>query len=69
MKPVSNANGILSAPVSVSLTRNGENIVKTCQRVLTVRNNVAIDVVGCRPNPGDVGVDVTNRIAGKVGKQ
>lgn len=67
--PVSNANGILSAPVSVSLTRNGENIVKTCQRALTVRNNVAIDVVGCRPNPGDVGVDVANRIAGKVDKQ
>ncbi|WAC93432.1 sensor domain-containing protein [Mycobacterium sp. Aquia_213] len=67
--PVSNANGVLSATVSVSLTKDGENIVKTCQRALTVRNNISIDVDGCRQNPGEVGVDIANLIAGKVEKQ
>ncbi|CQD16747.1 pknM [Mycobacterium lentiflavum] len=67
--PVSNQNGVLSTTVSVNLIKDGEHIVKTCQRALTVRNNVAIDVDGCRQNPGNVGVDIANLIAGKVDKQ
>jgi hypothetical protein len=67
--PVSNANGVLSASVSISLTKDGKTIDKSCQRALTVRNNIAIDVDGCRPIPGDVGVDIANQIAGKVDKQ
>lgn len=67
--PVSTENGVLSTTVSVNLTKDGEHIVKACQRALTVRNNVAIDVDGCRQNPGNVGVDIANMIAGKVDKQ
>ncbi|MCV7412654.1 hypothetical protein AWC05_18705 [Mycobacterium florentinum] len=67
--PVSSANGVLSTTVSITLTKDGKTIDKSCQRALTARNNIAIDVDGCRPIPGDVGVDIANQIAGKVDKQ
>lgn len=67
--PVANTDGILSATVSVSLVKDGQNIVKTCQRALTARNNIVIDVAGCREVPGDVGVAIASQIAGKVDKQ
>jgi hypothetical protein len=41
-----------------------------CQRALTVRNNVAIDIVACAFNQsGGPAVDVANQIAAKVAKQ
>jgi hypothetical protein len=40
----------------------------TCQRALTVRNNVAIDIVTCSQT-GSVAVDVAQQIAAKVAKQ
>ncbi|CDO89476.1 nuclease PIN [Mycobacterium triplex] len=67
--PVSNANGILSTTVSVTLGKGSDTISQTCQRALTVRNNVVIDVEACRKDPGDAGVSVAKQIAGKVDKQ
>jgi hypothetical protein len=67
--PVSNANGVLSTTVSVSLSKNGETKSQSCQRALTVRNNVVIDVDGCRTDPGNAGVTIANQIADKVDKQ
>ena len=68
---VSNANGILIATINGSMVKPGTPSLDmgTCQRALTVRNNVAIDVSGCRKDPGDLGVNVLNQIAGKVDKQ
>lgn len=37
-----------------------------CQRALTARNNVAIDVIACRFDVSNQGVDVLNAIAAKV---
>lgn len=66
---LSNANGVLSIPVSVSMTQGANSIGGTCRRVLTVRNNVAVDVSACAgKDPGDVGVKLANQIAGKVDK-
>lgn len=42
----------------------------TCQRALTVRNNVAIDVVTCAYGlAGSSGVDIAQQIAAKVARQ
>jgi PknH-like extracellular domain len=67
--PVSNANGVLSVPVALTINGNGVNVSMPCQRALTVRNNVVIDVDACRKDVGDLGVSIANQIAGKVGKQ
>jgi hypothetical protein len=67
--PVSNANGMLSTSVSVTLSKGGESMGQTCQRALTVRNNVVIDTEACRKDPGDAAVTVAKQIAGKVDKQ
>ena len=67
--PVSDANGVLSTTVSISLVKDGKPMEKSCQRALTVRNNIAIDVAACRQNPGEAGVDIANQIAAKVDKQ
>lgn len=41
----------------------------TCQRALTVRNNLSIDIVTCAYNEtGTSAVDIANQIAGKVAK-
>jgi hypothetical protein len=67
--PVSNANGVLSTATNISATKNGQTIADTCQRALTLRNNVVIDVEGCRKDPGDLAVKVATQISGKVDKQ
>lgn len=67
--PVSNANGVLSAPVTLIVNRNGTHMSTSCQRALTVRRNVVIDVDVCRKDVGNLGVSVANQIAGKVDKQ
>jgi PknH-like extracellular domain len=67
--PVNNANGVLSTTSNISATKNGQTFAQSCQRALTVRNNVVIDVESCRKDPGDVAVNVANQIAGKVDKQ
>ena len=66
---VSNANGVLSTTVSVSLSKGGQSMSQSCQRALTVRNNVVIDTEACRKDPGDAGINVANQIAAKVDKQ
>jgi hypothetical protein len=66
---VSNANGMLSAPVTLTVNRNGTTASTSCQRALTVRRNVVIDVDACRKDVGDLGVKMANQIAAKVDKQ
>jgi PknH-like extracellular domain len=66
---VSNVNGVLSTPTSITATKNGETLSESCQRALSVRNNVVIDVESCRKDPADAAVKVVNQIAGKVDKQ
>ncbi|MBW0013820.1 sensor domain-containing protein, partial [Mycobacterium sp.] len=67
-----NTNGILTTTISVTMNvtpppANGAgSSTVSCQRALTVRNNVAIDVSGCRQDPGDLGVKAANQIAGKA---
>ncbi len=65
----SNTNATLTTTLSMSGTKNGTTHTASCQRALTVRNNVAIDVSVCRNDPADLGVQVANQIAGKVDKQ
>lgn len=67
--PVSNANGVLSTTATVTASRNGATMSQSCQRALTVRNNVVIDTEACRKDPGDAAVNIANQIAGKVAKQ
>ncbi|OBF10384.1 sensor domain-containing protein [Mycobacterium sp. 852002-10029_SCH5224772] len=67
--PVSTANAVLSAQVTLTINGNGTNVTVPCQRALTARRNVVIDVDACRRDVGDLGVKVTNQIAGKVDKQ
>jgi serine/threonine kinase PknH len=59
--PISNTDGTLSATSSGGAT---------CQRALTVANNVAIDVVGCSVGQSDFTVDpvvnIAHQIAAKV---
>ena len=66
---VSNANGVLSTIVDLSLGSGGQSMSQSCQRALTVRNNVVIDTAAYRKDPGNVAVDVANQIAGNVDKQ
>ncbi|GBG37396.1 sensor domain-containing protein [Mycobacterium montefiorense] len=67
--PVANANGVLSTTVNVTLGKGGDTMSQSCQRALTVRNNVVIDTEACRKDPGDAGINVAKQIAGKVDKQ
>jgi PknH-like extracellular domain len=67
--PLSTANATLSATISLAMTGAGVNVHGSCQRALTVRNNVAIDTCTCSNNPGDTAVNVANQIAAKVDKQ
>jgi serine/threonine kinase PknH len=59
--PISNDNGTLST----NLTEEGGR-GWSCQRALTVRNNVAIDVIAYGLNPGDGAVNIAHQIAAKV---
>ncbi|MCV7397224.1 sensor domain-containing protein [Mycobacterium paraseoulense] len=68
--PVSNARGVLSTTLTMTLRDNGNVLLSmTCQRALTVRNNVAIDVGAVRKDPADLAVKLVGQIAGKVDKQ
>jgi hypothetical protein len=66
---VSNANATLTTTIRANVTFNGKSVTNNCQRALTVRNNVAIDVSGCGKDAGDLAVKVVNQIAGKVDNQ
>lgn len=66
---VSNANSILTSTISASMTLKGKSLTTACQRALTVRSNVVIDVSGCGKDPGGLAVKVVNQIAGKVDNQ
>jgi hypothetical protein len=58
-------NGMLSA---WQIQEGGDGW--TCQRALTVRNNVAIDIVTCTyGQSGSPAVDIAQQIAAKVAKQ
>lgn len=62
---VTNANGTLSA---TEVQEGGDGW--TCQRALTVRNNIAIDIVTCANNEsGSPAIDIATQIAAKVAKQ
>jgi hypothetical protein len=62
-----NTNGTLTNTISVTMNLgDGVSLTTSCQRALTVRNNVAIDVSGCRKDPGDLGLKAAGQIAGKV---
>lgn len=67
--PVSNAGGILSTSVRVTLSKDADSMSQSCQRALTVRNNVVIDTEACRKDPGDAAVTAAEQIAAKVDKQ
>jgi serine/threonine kinase PknH len=62
--PVSDTNGTLSVTKTVE---GGDGYA--CQRALTVRNNVAVDVSACSNNPADSGVNIAHQIAAKVDRQ
>ena len=57
--PVINTNGTLIATQTA-------NDGATCQRTLTVANNVTIDVEACGTNPADSAVNIAQQIAAKV---
>ena len=61
---VSNTDGLLSARITPE-GGNGWN----CQRALTVRNNVAVDVNACSYRQGDFGINIAQQIAAKVPTQ
>jgi hypothetical protein len=65
---VSNAGGTLSVTVALTATQNGTPMSASCQRVLTVRNNVVIDVEACRKDPGNGAANIAGQIAGRVDK-
>jgi hypothetical protein len=68
--PVSNTNATLTTTLNVDMNSpvpGGAPGVASCQRALTVRNNVAVDVSSC--NKADFAISVANQIAGKVDKQ
>jgi hypothetical protein len=60
--PLSNTDGILSA----TETRQGGQ-GWACQRALTVRNDVAIDITACSDNPANAAVNIAHKIAANVG--
>jgi PknH-like extracellular domain len=68
-KSLANANGVLSLTVIGNIVGQGVNITLTCQRALTVRNNLAIDITACGKDPGDTGVTIANQIGGRADKQ
>jgi hypothetical protein len=67
MGPFANNNGVLT--ITASLTAGGPNpMTVTVQRALTVRNNVAVDVMLMRKDPADLAVKAAGQIAAKVDK-
>ncbi|MGO9506985.1 MAG: sensor domain-containing protein [Mycobacterium sp.] len=66
--PLTNANGVLSLTLTGTAVGAGINSAMTCQRALSVRNNVAIDITTCGKDPGTTAVTIANQIGGKVDK-
>jgi hypothetical protein len=66
---VSNTNGVLSVTANVTATKDGQTMSQSCQRALTVRNNVVIDTEACNKDIGNAAVTIASQIAGKVDKQ
>lgn len=66
--PVSDANGTLSTTVALTATKNGATMSASCQRALTARNNVVIDIEACRKDTGNAAVNIAGQIAGRVEK-
>jgi hypothetical protein len=72
--PLSNANGTLS----ITQNQDGVELVFSCQRALTVANNIVIDIAACSLKPTDAhfgvqvdsssnaAVDIAHQIAAKV---
>lgn len=61
---VNNENSMLS---TTKVQERGDGW--TCQHALTVRNNIAIDIVTCAFNQtGTAAVDIANKIAGNIAK-
>lgn len=61
---VTDDNGMLT---SSQVQKGGDDW--SCQRALTVRNNLAIDVVTCaHTQTGPAAIDIANKIATKVAK-
>jgi hypothetical protein len=72
--PVSNTNGTLS----VTQNQDGVDLVFSCQRALTVANNIVVDVAACslkQPDPqfdaqvdtqSDAAINIAHQIAAKV---
>lgn len=58
---IKNSDGVLT----VLRTEEGAD-GWACQRALSVRNNVAIDVMACSTKPGNAAADIGNRIASKI---
>lgn len=68
--PVANTNGVLTVTATVNASKNGQSIgQQSCQRALTVRNNVVIDTMACNKDAGNAAVTIANQIADKVDKQ
>jgi serine/threonine-protein kinase len=65
--PISNTDGVLSDHKTI---QPGYWRWQTCQRALTVANNVAIDVIACSENrsdpQSDAGINIVRQIAAKV---
>ena len=72
--PVSNTNGTLS----VTQNQDGVELVFSCQRALTVANNIVIDIAACSLKPTDgqsdvqvdsasnAAIDIAHQVAAKV---
>jgi serine/threonine kinase PknH len=63
--PVSTTNGTLTAMTTRTATATVQG-GWVCQRALTARNNVVIDVTGCSFNTTEQGVSIADQIAAKV---
>jgi eukaryotic-like serine/threonine-protein kinase len=59
--PLTNVNGIVSM-MQVKEDINGWK----CQRAMTTRNNVVIDIDGCRPDLTNQDMDILNAIVAKI---
>jgi hypothetical protein len=66
--PMSVTESMLSTTAKVTMATQGITVVGTCQRALTVRKNIAIDIQTCSNDPGDSAVKIANQIAAKIDK-
>jgi hypothetical protein len=64
--PFTIANATLSTTLVSTVHAPGGDETSNCQRALTVRKNVVIDVYGCRSNLANLAINVVNQIGAKV---